>query len=240
MSGRRRGAAALAALLLSGTAAGACALHGATITGLVAAHPASIEVALASRSAIEAGLLPDLSRADGAGGDPTVAALYAVQQYLALHAATRASPRPVSIVEAAGLALVGQARAAPPRGPAYATVGLRTGLWTTFNTGPDGSRFHAEAAPPGSTVIVFDDGVLGASLAGTTTLRDAADAGLIVARGPDAEAAWQHFTGLFEAFARSEIGARMAADLADRFPPRDPSPVGRTAGLGNAASTGME
>jgi len=176
MSGRRHlGGAVLAALLLSGAQANACAFHGATIQGIFAAHPASLNVALATRNAIDAGLMPDFPKE----ADQRRAQLFMIQL--------------------AASQLVRKADHARAEGPEFSVLLVESGLWLRFN-GVSGAIFHADPAPVDATTIVLADASFAALLASKVSPEQLIAAGALVAHGDTGDLAASEFVRLVGGF----------------------------------------
>lgn len=124
--------------------------------GIGTAHAASIGVALAVRSAIEAGRLAPLAEA----------------------------PAPLALIRANGslrtfAALLDQA---PAGTPVVAVVLVEAHLWGRMLAGPAGTRFEAHVNGPtaGDAIVVTSEPVLRALLDGKLRWDDAVAAGLVV------------------------------------------------------------
>lgn len=172
MSGRRYlGGAAMAALLLAGQTASACGFHGATIQGVLAAHPASIKVALATRSAIDAGLLQDFP----AEPDQRRSKLL--------------------MVHMAASQLVLRAEREKAEGPAFSVLFIESGLWLRFD-GTAGATFHAAQPPADATTIILADAAFAGLLFAKVSPDQLAAAGALVAYGGTADLAISEFVRL--------------------------------------------
>ena len=190
MSLRDAASVALYATLASAPAAG-CFLESGPAGSLSVSHPATVPVLVATRGYVERRELYDIS------------ALPSDDELKLLE-----------LVHASGEQLHEMASNTVSKGPSYTTLFIRTALWMDFNTGGKPSRFHVDT-PPGedATVIVIDESTLIAVLAEKMTLHAARQAGLVVARGPDADEALDHYASMLQSYTSSSIGNRMTKAL---------------------------
>ena len=190
MSLRHAASVAFCAALASGPAAG-CFLESGPAGNLSVNHPATVPVLVATRGYVERRALHDISAL------PSDAELKLLE-----------------LVHASGEQLHELSSGSMANGPSYTTLFIRTALWMDYNTGGKPSRFHVDT-PPGddATVLVIDESTLIAVLAGRMTLPDARQAGLVVARGPDADEALDHYASMLQRFTSSSIGSRMVQEL---------------------------
>ncbi len=182
---------AVAAALAAVSPAAACFMEIGLNGGLYVSHPATIPVIVNTRAAVDEGRVRDLRGLPERERERILEAVYAAGQTLALHA-TRMQMA----------------------GPRYSTLFIQSRLWTEYDNGPLAGRFHAGPADPGETVLVIDDGVVSEIMTGRLGVAQATDAGLILARGPEAHAAAEHFAHLLRSYLDSDHGKLAAAKLA--------------------------
>lgn len=124
--------------------------------GITTAHAASIPVALAMRSALDAGRLAPLA----------------------------AAPGPLALIRANGVLRTFAAALdeAPAGTPSVAVVLVEAHLWGRVLAGPGGVRFEAHVAgpAPGDAIVVTGEPVLRALLDGKLGWNEAVAAGLVV------------------------------------------------------------
>ncbi|MDJ0905443.1 MAG: hypothetical protein QNI96_05445 [Woeseiaceae bacterium] len=183
---------ALCAALASGPAAG-CFLEGGPAGNLSVNDPATVPVLVATRSYVEQRALHDISALS-----------------------PDAELKLFELVHASGEHLHRMSSFSAADGPSYSTLFVRTALRMDFNTGGKSSRFHVETPPAdGATVIVVDESTLIAVMAGKMTLPEARQAGLVVARGPDAAEALAHYEDMLRSYVSSSTGSRITQELMD-------------------------
>jgi hypothetical protein len=176
---------ALAGLLAGGSAA-ACALH--TLSPeLKISHPKALRVAMATRAALDTGLIAPLPEGDEVRRE-------------ALQALARTSKELAAYADEAELS-----------GPTYSVLLLRSGLWLRFNSWMGPARYHAPPAAPGETTLVLNESAYAALLAGRLSVPTAVEQGVLAVGGTHSAAATAHFAKLLAGFRESPM--RVSARL---------------------------
>jgi hypothetical protein len=176
---------ALAGLLAGGSAA-ACALH--TLSPeLKISHPKALRVAMATRAALDQGLIAPLPEGDEVRRD-------------ALLALSRTSKELTAYADQAGL-----------EGPTYSVLFLRSGLWLRFNSRMGSAVYHAPPAALGETALVLNESAYAALLAGRLSVQTAVEQGVLAVGGTHSAAATAHFAKLLAGFRESPM--RVSARL---------------------------
>jgi len=170
---------ALAALLAGGSAA-ACALH--TLSPeLKISHPKALRVAMATRAALDQGLIAPLPEGDEVRRET-------------LLALSRTSKQLTAYADEAGLS-----------GPTYSVLFLRSGLWLRFNSRMGAAVYHAPPAALGETALVLNESAYAALLGGRLSVQTAVEQGVLAVGGTHSAAATAHFAKLLAGFRESPM-----------------------------------
>lgn len=150
--------AALAATLVAGPA-GACYFHGSFDGGFASSYPGSISIAVATRAAVEEGLLDALPEE----ANSRAAALYRIRVV-------------------AGRSVMNMAAVRVPGPPVFVLL-TQSGTWIRLNDPASGAVFHSDPPGPDDTKILLSDQALEGLLTGNLSVDMLEEHGLIRIHG---------------------------------------------------------
>ncbi len=181
---------ALTFLLTSNHLTAACGYHGGLNNSFAVLHPRSIDVALALRDAAKAGILELNAGAQKTGGD-----LFDYGHV-------------VQRIQRFGSAL---ALAGGESVSSFSMLLVDSGLWSRFRSLPEGVVFEirTEGTHAGDTAVITGSAVLAALEAGTLSLDEAMERGLLVIV-PGISAGSLKILSAFAAFAKADDSDQFA------------------------------